>query len=480
MVDIARNRSLKVLLIYPPRDYFITSGLPHLVEADIGFYKPLGLLYLAANVKARTNHEVQVIDAQVENLHVDDIEKIIAREKPDVVGMTALTLMLYDVYLTALAVKRVHPACLVVVGGPHVSIYPEETVRLPGVDVAVPDEGEISFIEILNCISNGNDLSRVPGVFFEKNGYIVNTGRRDVVGELDSLAFPDRRAVPYEKYFSLVDSDELSTTMITSRGCPSQCIFCDIPHKTYRDRSPENIAAELEDIVSLGINEVYFYDDTFNLTRPRVIKMCREIIRRKIPVRFAFRGRVKPMDEEMIDLLREAGCKRIQYGVEAGNDRILRILKKGVRVSDIQSAFGLTHRAGIETVAYFMVGSPGERKEDIFDTIQLAKDLGTAYAVFSITTPFPNTEMYDMGLREGVLSHDYWLRHAQQPVEYMDPELWEKDLTREEIYDLFNKAYREFYFRPNHILRELMKVRSPVELGRKAIGALKMARDVFV
>ncbi|MDP6506657.1 MAG: radical SAM protein, partial [Planctomycetota bacterium] len=360
MVAFAKKQ-LKVLLLYPPRDYFISSGLPHLVEEDIGFYKPLGLLYLAACVKQKTGHEVQVIDCQLEGLHAADIEKIVEREKPDVIGMTALTLVLYDVYLAALAVKRGHPESWVVVGGPHASIYPEETALLPGVDIAVPGEGEMVFVDLLECIAKGRDLQAVQGLCFEKNGYICNTGEREVVSDLDDVPFPDRRSVPYQKYFSLVDSDELSTTMVTSRGCPSQCIFCDIPHKTFRDRSAENIADEFEDILELGIREVYFYDDTFNLTRPRVINMCRELSRRDLPVRFAFRGRVKPLDEEMLDLLKEAGCERIQYGVEAGNDRILNILKKGVTVKEIQRAFDLTHKRGIKTVAYFMVGSPGER-----------------------------------------------------------------------------------------------------------------------
>lgn len=443
----------------------------------MGTYPPLGLLYIASHLRQHTEHEVFVLDSQVEGLSYDEVESRVADINPDVVGITVLTLMLYDAYETAKRVKKVSPDIHICFGGPHTFVYPRESAMLDPVDSVVVSEGERVFTELVEALDEGRDLSEVRGVVFEKHGEIVSTPPPKQITDLDSLPPVDRRMVPYEKYHSLVDVGELSTTMISSRGCPGRCIFCDVPYKRFRERSPQLVVNEMEDVLSLGIREIYFYDDAFNLTKRRVLALCEEIQKRGVELRWAFRGRVAPFDEEMAEALRSAGCTRIQFGVESGSEKILRVMRKSITLDEIRDAFRIARKYDITTVAYFMIAFPGETREHIVRTIEFAKELEPDYPVFCVTVPFPGTELYRMGLERGILSHDFWLEHARSPKEFFTPELWTENLSTEEIYELLSRAYRNFYFRPSYILREFKKVRSFGEFLRKASGSLKMARD---
>ena len=471
--------ALKVLLIYPPKKHIVSTGLPRLVEEDLGHYPPLGLLHVATCVQRRSDHEVMILDAQAEKLTYEQIAERVREVHPDVVGITAMTCMLYDAYRTAQVVKNVSEDIHVTFGGPHVSIYPAETAALACVDSAIVGEAEETFPKFLNALAVDEDLSCVSGVFFKRNTEIAPSDARPFVTNLDTLPAPDRRLLQIERYSSLVDADSFSTTMITSRGCPNRCIFCDIPHHAFRARSPRAVVEEMEECLKLGISEIYIFDDTFNLRRDRVLEICNQIIDRGLPVRWAFRGRVHPLDREMLEQLKQAGCTRIQLGVEAGTQEILNRLRKGITLDQVRHAFALARSVGISTVAYFMIGSPGETREHVLRTIEFAHEIKPDYPVFCITVPFPNTAMYREGLKRGILSHDYWLEHARSPRKQMEPELWTERLSVDELHDLLDLAYRRFYFRPQYLAEGLVKTRSLGELRRKVIGGLRMMRDVL-
>ena len=471
--------ALKALLIYPPKEHLVTSGLPKLVEEELGYYPPLGLLHIATCVRQQSDHQVTVLDAQAEELTYEQVQERVRQVAPDVVGVTAMTFTLYDAWRTAQVVKGVNEDIHVTLGGPHVSIYPAETAGLDGVDSVIVGEAELTFPRFLNALAEGRDLSEAPGVFFRRNGQIARSDARPIVRDLDMLPAPDRRLIRVERYSSLVDTDSFSTTMLTSRGCPNRCIFCANPHRTFRTRSADAVVAEMEDCLELGISEIYVFDDTFNLRRDRVLAICDRIIERQLPVRWAFRGRVHPLDAEMLSRLKRAGCSRIQLGVEAGTQDVLDRLRKGITLDQVRRAFALCRDAGVTTVAYFMIGSPGETRDHVLRTTDFAREIKPDYPVFCVTIPFPNTEMYREGLERGILSHDYWLEHARSPRKEMRPELWTEFLSPEEIHELFETAYRRFYFRPAYLLASLGKTRSLGELKRKAAGGLRMLRDVF-
>ena len=302
------------------------------------------------------------------------------------------------------------------------------------------------------------------------------TGVRPLEDDLDRLPFPARHLTPYPKYSSVIARRAPITTMFTSRGCPYQCIFCDRPHlgKKFRARSAKNVVDEMEACVELGIREFLVYDDTFTIQRQRVLDVCDEITRRKLDIGWDIRARVNTVDEEMLRRLRQAHCERIHYGVEAGTDRVLKVLQKGITLEQARQAFRATKRAGISTLAYFMIGAPTETREEILQTIAFARSLDPDFVHITIVTPFPGTRLYFMGLEQGRFTHDFWREFAANPTTDFQPQYWEEHLTRDELQELVTHAYKSFYERPGYILRRLAQVRSVGELARKARAGVKV------
>lgn len=467
---------MHVLLINPPRENELLGNNPAIVDEERGYNPPLGLLYLAGYLEQFTDHQVEVLDAQVEELSYDALQAEIRRRRPDLVGLTAMTFTLLDVIKTARLVKAVNPATPVVLGGPHVHLYPEETLAIPEVDYLVLGEGEAAFAELLERIGDPAALAQVQGIAFRANGRTTITDIRPLEDDLDRLPFPARHLTPYQKYSSVIARRAPITTMFTSRGCPYQCIFCDRPHlgKKFRARSAKNVVDEMEECIAMGIREFLVYDDTFTIQRQRVLDVCDEIIRRKLDIGWDIRARVNTVDAEMLRRLRQARCERIHYGVEAGTDRVLKILQKGITLEQARQAFQETKRAGISTLAYFMLGAPTETREDILQTISFARELDPDFVHITIVTPFPGTKLYSMGLQQGRFTHDFWSEFAANPTADFQPQYWEEHLTREELQELVTYAYKSFYGRPGYILRRLAQVRSAGELARKAHAGVKV------
>jgi anaerobic magnesium-protoporphyrin IX monomethyl ester cyclase len=236
----------------------------------------------------------------------------------------------------------------------------------------------------------------------------------------------------------------------------------------FRARSAGNVVDEIQECVDLGIKDFLFYDDTFTVSRKRVLTICDEILQRRLKIRWDIRTRVDLVDEEMLRMLKRAGCVAIHYGVEAGNDRILKVIKKGFTISKVREIFRLTRRLGIETLAYFMIGLPSERARDIQDTFDLAKDLRPDYAHFTIFSPYPGTELYFLGLEKGIIKTDIWREFARSPGEGFKIPVWEEHFTRDELYGMIVQFYRRFYLQPRYMFSRLWKVRSAGELARKA------------
>ena len=467
---------MDILLINPPAENEILGNNPVIIEEERGYNPPLGLLYLAGYLEKHTTHQVEIVDAQVEEMGYPELERVVASKRPDVVGITAMTFTLLDVIKTLEVVKRVDQGIRVVLGGPHVHLYPEETINIPGVDYLVLGEGEMTLAQLLEQMDHPQALEKIQGLVFRVNGRVVNTGLAPFIEDLDSLPFPARHLTPYWKYSSLLAKRTPVTTMFTSRGCPYRCAFCDRPHlgKRFRARSASNVVDEMEECIKLGIREFLIYDDTFTVDRRRVLDICEEIIERKLDIGWDFRARVDTVDEELLVELKEAHCERIHYGVEAGTDKILKVLRKGITLEQAREVFRLTREVGISTLAYFMVGSPTETREDVMQTIEFAKELDPDFVHITIFTPFPATALHKQGLEEGVLKGDFWREFAANPTEGFQPQYWEDILSREELLELVVRAYKEFYTRPGYIISRLLKVRSWGEFGRKVKAGIKV------
>jgi radical SAM superfamily enzyme YgiQ (UPF0313 family) len=232
----------------------------------------------------------------------------------------------------------------------------------------------------------------------------------------------------------------------------------------------------MEECEKMEIKEIFMYDDTFGVDRQRVLDICDELLKRNLKIAWDVRTRVNTVDEQILSKMKQAGCQRIHYGVEAGTQKILEVLRKGITLEMVEKTFKLTQKIGIKAEAYFMIGAPTETKKDILKTIEFMKKINPDYVHITIATPFPATDLYRLGLKQRVLPFDYWQKFAESPTSDFKPFFWEKELSREELILLLKKAYRSFYMRPGYIFKKIIQLKSWKDLLKKAKAALKLLK----
>lgn len=470
------NDSKKILLINPPTHNMISGSTPSVVDEERGITPPLGLLYIAAYLEKHTDHEIKIIDADLEDLTHNELFQKIKAFSPDITGLTATTHTLVDVLIAAESVKKADGNTKVVIGGPHVFLYPKETVAFPFVDFAVIGEGEVTFRELVDGIAGNRDLSAIKGLAYKNGPGVVITEKRELIEDLDEIPFPARHLTPYEKYTTILAKRKTITTMFTSRGCPYQCAFCNRPHlgKRFRYRSAKNVVDEMQRCHDMGIHEILIYDDTFTVNKNRVIDICDEILKRRLEIGWDIRTRVDNVDENIIKKVKSAGCERIHFGVESGVEKVLKTLNKGITIEQVKNAFEWSKKHRLETLAYFMIGNPGETRADILKTFAFMNSLSPDYVHLTILRPYPGTQIYFDGLASGAIKTDYWQAFAENPKKDFDLPHWDVNFSKDEINDLLKKGYKRFYIRPIYVLNHLKKVKSIGEVAKKAVAAFKV------
>lgn len=377
----------------------------------------LGLTYLAA-VLENEGVEVQILDLLVTRYSPEKIERKIQEFRPQICGTSCVT-MNYHMGSEILRVcKEVDPSITTIIGGPHVSFAVEEALQEAGwIDLVVKKEGERTLLELVSVLGRRGDLRDVKGIGFRLNGQIVMTEERPFIEDLDELPLPARRLLPLSRYRAL----RSGCSVITSRGCPFNCIFCcgsRMIGRRARLRSPEKVVDEIEFVCkNLGFSQILIEDDLFTVNHRHVYEICDEIIKRGLGVDWRAFARVDTVDRPLLERMREAGCSWICYGVESGNQEILDMAKKKVTLAQTREAVELTKEVGIEALASFIIGLPGETKETLAETIRFAKDLGCRYG-FHVLAPFPGTEVRELaesfGLR--ILTDDWQRYDANQAV----------------------------------------------------------------
>ncbi len=465
---------MKVLLINPNNRRIVSPSYMKTIQEGVGVFPPLGILYIAGYLLKKSSHRVKVLDALLEDMDIEALKKEVVEFSPDVVGISAITLNLLEVLLTAKAVKEVNPSIRVVVGGPHTSLYPHQTVSLEGVDYVIVGEGEIPFHRLLDYLEKPKDsFPKDMGILSKEGGDVTPY----VNFNLDHLPFPARHLVPYKKYRSVVSTHPPFTTIMGSRGCPYQCTFCyTAGGKIFRGRTPKNILEEVKECIELGIYEFFFFDENFTLKKERVEEFCHLILKEGLKIYWDVRSRVDHGERDMLKLMKEAGCQRIQFGVESGSQKILNRLKKGFSVEQAQKAFKWAKEAGILTYADFMIGNPDETMEDIEKTLKFAQKLDPDYVHFSITMPLPHTKLYQEALERGIIKEDYWQQFAKNPTQQFKVKYWEENFTSEQLEMIIDKAYKSFYLRSRYIIKSLMRLKSLGELWQKGKAALKLLK----
>ena len=474
-------KSLKVLLLNPPNLNNISNYIPEYVSNRTGNLPPLGLLYIATYLIQNSMHTVRLYDAIIYGSTYEETARISLDY--DVIGITAMTFTLIDVINQIKAIRSINSKTPIVLGGPHISIFPEESLKIPGVNYCLTGECEKSFLQLMNAIAIKNNLIKksIPGLYWSENEKVNNNLSEKNLIDINLLPLPDRNLLDLKYYRSLLSNKKNDSNYITSafssRGCPYKCIFCDRPHlgKLFRAKSASNVMKELISCNNLNIKEVFFYDDTFTVKKDRVIEICEMIIQNQISIQWDIRARVDTVDKNLLKLMKKAGCKRIHFGVEAANPKMMKILKKGITQEQARNAFKSAKQVGIETLGYFMFGCPDETRSQMLETLDFALEIKPDYAHFAILTPFPGTPLYFESLEKGWFEKDYWKEFAFNPSNQFKPRYLPNTLPEEELINLLNISYKKFYLRPSYLIRQTLKVNSMTDFRTK----LSVAKRIF-
>jgi radical SAM superfamily enzyme YgiQ (UPF0313 family) len=418
-----------------------------------GFLPPLGLLNMAA-VLERDGHEVKVMDCPVNRYTISDVLSEISNFKPDVVGVAAITSLAHVTKEICDVVKNQWPNITIILGGPHPTVMPKQVSEEMRADIIIAEEADGIIGDVLK------DLEKY------KQQRIVMAGK---VMKLDALPFPSRHLVDMSKYTSLPNTykkDPHTFQVMTSRGCPFTCTFCHDAKGVFRQRSVENVIEELEMLKEkYHITEVAFWDDILTLNKIWVYKFCEEI--EKLNLVWSCYSRLDLVDEPMLKAMKKAGCWNIFFGIEAGSQDLLDNIKKKMTVQQLAEKVKLVKKCGIEIRGSFMIGLPGETPEKARQTIQFAIDLDPDYAQFTITTPYPGTELWQTAEQFGTLdrNQNFTKWNEWQPV--FIPTGYKNG---QELLDMHKEAFRRFYTRPSYMLRRALKVRSLDEIKRNLKG----------
>lgn len=471
---------MKVLLINPPTANIIRESLPPVVEDDSGVFPPLGLLYIAAYVEDIEGCSVQVLDCQAEEINHEALPAKIKAIAPDVVGIQVMTFTLIDAVIIAKTIRKELPDTYIVFGGPHPTIYPQETIQIKEIDAVIAGEGEYTFSALIRALSAQKTPGKIPGLLTKQTQHLTMAPWKHIE-DLDELKMPARHLVDANKYTSPIAKKNPVTTMMSSRGCPARCVFCDRPQmgKKFRMKSAANVVNEMRYCAEeLGIGEILFYDDTFTINKTRVLDVCNLIVQSGLNINWDIRARIDTVTPELIQRLRQAGCQRIHYGVESGSPRIQKRLNKNLDLGKVGEIFSITKKEGIEVLGYFMIGCPDETAEDLQKTLDLILELPMDYAHIAIFTPYPGTQIYREALDSGFYEHDYWKEFALNPKADFSPRYWNQFFSDDELQNYVKKIYAKFYARPSYVLNRLLKIRSLDELARKAGLGFKLLKSV--
>lgn len=418
---------MKILLINPP--YTRLKGL-----RDI--YFPMGLGYIASSLE-KAGHFVRIYNVEnspkgeaeenwdyvnrldafelylkrLKNLNDpvwQEIKKIVQEFDPDVCGISCKTVTYNIALIIADIVKKLYPQIPIIFGGPHTSVQPEQVIKEPNIDFAVIGEGEKIIVDLINEINTNKKFENIPGIYFKKNGSIIKNNKQEYIENIDEIPFPGRHLLMNIHGYNKIIISKMVNSIFGSRGCPFKCAFCSVMNvwgRKVRFRSIDNIIAEIKQVKkNFGTIEFYFWDDTFTLRKKWVIEFCNRVINEKIGIAWGCHTKANLVTEDLIKLMKKAGCFNISLGVESGSETTLKYIKKEINLDDVRRASKILNKLNINWNAYFIVGFPEETEEEILQTWNFMKEIKPNRLFLSVFSPFPGTELYDKVEKLGLIN----------------------------------------------------------------------------
>ncbi|MDP2158830.1 MAG: radical SAM protein [Nitrospirota bacterium] len=464
-------RCALVIPSWVPEDIFSSKT----AASQINYWQPLGTLYVAA-VLRQAGHEVIFVNGAFtrhEQL-LSDIHSF----NPHFIGIYSTTFGWNKAKITATALREILKNVFICAGGPYPIALQEKCLQDAGhlFDAIVTGEGEQTCLEMIARLESNKGLQGVSGVAYREKGEIVKNPPRPLIEDLDALPFPARDLLGDSMLYippPATYKRKPVAVLMTSRGCNRKCIYCfqidRHREKGIRFRSVDNVLSEIEHCLALGYKEIKFIDDTLAADYDRAMQIAQEIKRRKLDFTWFASACVNQVDKPLLQAFRDAGCWAILFGAESGVQKNLNTIRKGTTLDQIRKAVRAAQEVGIRVSTPFMFGIPGETFEEGLQTIDFALDLNPDIANFHAITPFPGTELYDNLDQYGTMSDEL------SDFTYQGAAFIPFTMTREEILQLRQLAFRRFYSRPSFLFRRFLELKSPHDL----MVALKSLRSLF-
>jgi anaerobic magnesium-protoporphyrin IX monomethyl ester cyclase len=471
-----------VVLINPPLS--LTERYGKDMKKFGAVSEPLGIAYIAAYLESQ-NIRVRIIDAQAENMSIAEVVQNILDHKDDLIGISVLTPVFGAAQKLCRLLKIDYPEGVIVLGGPHCSALPERTLKeIPEVDVVCIGEGELTMVDI---VKNRDQLHQVQGICFRKKDSIIKTDPRPYLKDLDIIPPPARHLLPMEKYHltaSRVSGDSYCPTIIVARGCPFKCTYCSRSFgRTFRAHSIGRIISEIKMLIDkYHVSQINIEADTLTANKKFLTNLLNEMLAKGISkkIRWTCESRVDTVDENLLKLMKKAGCWQISYGVETGSQRLLDTINKSITLKQVQEIFAITKKIGISIRGFFMLGLPTETQAESLQTIAFAKKLDPLWAQFTITIPYPGTAMFDDLDAKGLIRTYDWTKYntwsgwkGEKEIPFVV-----QGRTPEELSALQKKALRDFFFRPAVIYRFIKSIKSLDDIKKYLSGFATLVKSI--
>lgn len=462
---------MKISFVFNPFSYKLHEENLRIVQRYFGLFPPMSLTWPAA-IAEQHGHEVEIVDARTLRLTPEQVIAHLKEFKPDVVGMMMTTYMFRETLEWLRIIKQELPHVKTIVGGYNLRVYPKESVLPPEIDFGCFNSAYRTFPGLLEVLENGGAYDDVPGLIFKRGGDVIMT-EYGAEPDFNDYPNPARHLLPNELYAEFPTERKNFTLMITSKGCPMSCMFCEAGRTTYNPRSAETVVNEIQECYdTFGVREIDFFDYEFLIDRKRSNAIFDAMIERKFDIQWACRARIDSVSDTLLRKMKTAGCNRIYFGIESGLQEMLDAISKGITIEQVRETLALTRKHGIRSLGFFMTGLPGETRETLRRTVKFAMSLKLDYVQFSKTTAKPLTELWRDLVKE--TGYDYWKEYILGNAEEAPlPRPW-TELSNEEIDHLTKKAYVKFHSRPFFLLRHVLNLRSFDEFKRKFSAWLEM------
>lgn len=432
----------RVLLINPP--WHIQEG--NIWESVASCYPSLGLAMIASYLE-HCGANVRLIDMRAESGGISLLESL---DEPDFIGITSTTVTIKEAYRLAGLIRAIWKNTKIIFGGVHPTIAAQEVLSTGVINYVIRGEGERSMAKLISSVSPKD----IKGLSMLVDGEYWEHPEMDTIEDLNEMPLPAYHLLPMDKYRPPLGGAlrQPSFSIFSARGCPGKCTFCNsaLTRRT-RFRSPENVVYEMKFLMDhYGIRELGFYDDTFIANKNRVRQICQLMMEQHIDLTWTCMSRINFADEITLQMMANAGCHMICYGVESADEEILKWMKKGIKLGDVEKVVRMTQKAGIRARLAFMLGNPGETVQTMKKTLQFAKDVNPDLVQFNVTTPYPGTELYAWAESNGYLLTKDWSKYDLSNMVMNLP-----TVSPEEVEKFYHYVHKAFYFRPSAIWKQI-------------------------